>query len=185
MRIDRTQAITLGIVTALVAGFAGLVWWPLHRSIQSDRAAIESLESQLATVADRRQTLADLAETVRRLKQTAKRQSRRIASPDEMPTILREISVRIDGHALRGDGMTTGETIEHERVRGLPVGLTVGGPSRSVLALVESIERMPRMVQVDRLQISRRAGPGPRSEAVVDARMRLMAYLASPEEGQR
>lgn len=184
MRIDRTQAITLGIVAALVVGFAGLVWWPMHRSIEQDRASIRSLESQLATVADRRQMLVNLAEEVRRLERRVSDQQRRIAAADEMPAILREISLRIEGRTLRGDGITTGEVIEQDRIRGLPVELTVGGSSRSVLELVESIERMPRMVQVDRLQIARRGEPGVDARSEVDAHLRLMAYLEAPEEGK-
>lgn len=185
MRVDRSQAIAGGLTLALLLGFGALVWWPMSRSINADRSAIRSLETRLNMVQDQRESLVELSEQVRSLRAEVAGQRRTIASPDEMPAILREISLRIERAALQGEGITTGEMIEEQRVRALPVELTVGGTAPSVLALVESIETMPRLVQVDRLQINRSDEPGPADDATVHAQMRLTAYLASPEGGGR
>lgn len=185
MRVDRRQAVIGGVLTALVLGFAGGVWWPMRQAIQADRRAIQTLETKLSMVDHRRQTMVDLAEEVRRLNAELRGRRRVIAPAGEMPAILRQISLQIERAALRSEGITTGETIDQKHVRALPVELFVGGSASSVLDFVESIESMPRLVQVDRLQIANGDEPRPSKEPTVNAQMRLTAYLQAPEGGGR
>jgi len=185
MKVDRTQAVMLGVILAMVAGFAAMVWWPMHSEARQKRDRIKSLESKLSLIEDRRRALGRLEEEVERLRRRVETQTRTIAPADQMPEILRQISLHIEASGLEGEGITTGEAIDKRHVRALPVELTVGGPGPEVFRLIRSIESMPRLVQVDRLKVGRLEAPGYDDDPTVHAELRLTAYLASQAGGGR
>jgi Tfp pilus assembly protein PilO len=173
----RLGLIGLGVLLAVGVG----LWLPTWLGIESLRVDITRAEQRLGIARGRTDGLARLARQVDQLRTQVANNSRIIPEQAELASVLRKLSVQLDHHRLTGKGMSTGEPKPIEDCLGLPVGMTVAGDGRNVLAFIESVEQMPRMIQVDAYELD----AGDEHRGRVEARIQLTAFYSPAEEASQ
>jgi len=170
----RIGLICLGVLLVVGVG----LWLPTWLSIKDLRVDIAKAEERLGIARGRTDGLAKLAREVDQLRTQVSTNSRIIPEQAELANVLRKLSVQLDHHGLTGKGMSTGEPKPIEDCLGLPVGMTVVGAGRDVLAFIEAVERMPRMIQVDAFELD----SGEKHNGQVEARVELTTFYSPADE---
>ncbi len=180
MRASKSQVRLASIIAIAVAVYAALAWWPLMRDIQRTRQQIATGEKELGITRGRTDGLAQLAHRVDQLRARSAMNNKDIPASAEVAGVLRQLSLEIEAASLTGQGISTRESQKRDEVIELPVELSFAGPSTAVFGFVERIENMPRLIQVDSMQIQRNADKG----GTVDAAVRLRTFFSPGQEGR-
>ncbi len=170
--------IGLIVFVVIVLGGVGL-WLPAWLNIKDMHGQIAKAEEQLGIARGRTDGLAQLAREVEQLRSQVATNNRIIPAQAELANVLRQLSVQLDEHGLTGKGMSTGEARPVADCQGLPVSLTVTGRGQDVLKFVQSVESLPRMIQVESLAM----GTGKDQDGRVEADLELTTFFSSSEQG--
>jgi Tfp pilus assembly protein PilO len=177
MLVDREQLRATIVVVAIVLVFVVGLWAPLSNRAGELEAEILKLEGDLGVTRGRTDGLGELASEVDRLQAKVAETNKLIPQQGELAGLLRELSTQIETEALTDQNLATGSQQVSDEYATLPVELTFSGDSPAVFRFVRRVERMPRLVQVERLFIDRRD----EAEGVVSAEMDLKTFFYTTE----
>lgn len=181
MRVNQAKLKFAGILAFAAACFFALLWWPMVSSIKQVQAEIVQAEADLGLTRGRTDGLTQLAQRVDDLRAQAALNNKEIPDSAEMAAVLRQLSLQIERADLAGQGISTFDSEKRDEVIEVPVELTFSGRSPLVFSFVEQIEDMPRLVQVDSLQIA----TDPQDPRQVNARVRVRTFFSPGPQVER
>lgn len=180
MPVDKAQLRFALVVVGLVAVYAAGLMWPQVRAFRELNGRIAQAEQELGLTKGRTDGLAILAGEVDALRRAAGENNKEIPNHEELAKVLHDISVQIEAENLTGQGISTQPTVEKQDYVTLPVDLTFRGNSVSVFRFIDRIEAMPRLMQVESVNVIKNAD----DPSTVQAVLRLMTYFRQGEGGK-
>lgn len=190
MSSERKQLLPYAIASLLVVGVGLGLILPLYAKTRDVRSEIAQLEHDLGIQRGRTDGLSALAMQVADLREQAARNNKTIPSQIELANLLRELDDQIEAERLTSRGISTEQAVEQEETTRLPLELTLYGPAPAIFRFIDRVESMPRMIQVDELEIERdfAAENRRRSDAEikpghVEARVRLNTFYSGRDGG--
>lgn len=177
MSIDRRTLWMLGGLVLAVAAYAGGVWWPSQSRMRQLRQDIAQAEKDLGIARDRTDGLSRLVGEVDDLRARVNSTNKIIPVADEMASVLRTLSVYVEDQDLAGQGLSTEPTIVAPNYLTMPVRIQFTGDSLSAFEFVHRLESMPKMVQVEELEMKKQEG----TDGDVQATLKLNTYFTATE----
>ncbi len=177
MRIDRSQMVWGSIFAGVILVFGVGLWLPASFKIRKLKAEIVKTEHDLGITRGRTNGHALLKVQVDDLRQRVASNNKVISSVGESAKLLRELSLKLETADLIDQGYSALKNVIEEDVIASPVELTFRGSSVKVFDFIERVERMPRMMHVDSLEMEL-----DRETGDLEAKLLLTIYY-SGEEG--
>lgn len=177
----------LGAAVAAALLMLGLGVGPLvfnHFEKRSLEARIEAAERELGMDRGPAESLDELKHAVADLRDRLSGSQQYVPEAPELAGVLRGLTDALSGFAPSDQSIETQATRAYARYSVIPIFVRFEGDFLSTYGTLRSIERMPRMVRIDRLSIrrlkpDRPAPPGAMPRAEVD--LELSTFYA-PEQ---
>jgi len=136
-----------GVGTGLIA--------PRWAAIRAVRAEISKLEADLGIQRGRTDGLSALAMRVETLRERVESHNKVVPERVELAQLLRELNRRIEAEDLTSQGISTGRMEAGVETTALPLELTLSGDGPAIFRFIDRVESMPRVIQIDFLELKR------------------------------
>ncbi|MEO1237306.1 MAG: type 4a pilus biogenesis protein PilO [Planctomycetota bacterium] len=186
MRIRKDQALVAGAIASAVLAFTFGVWLPESRALRELDARIAAAQAELGpdflepTSMDRQQREVD------EMRDRLESADRYVPDSPDLASVLRSLTEAVESRGVRGQQFRTSPTRRHRRYCEVPIELEFSDTFLSAYAVLEEIERMPRLVRVDALSF-RATSREPAADAPTptSATFRLSSFYTEPQEPKR
>jgi Tfp pilus assembly protein PilO len=145
----------LGLV-AIAVGLVGLLVVPSVRSLGAYHEDIARAEAELARPNSGPEMIERLGARLGALERMSGDGMTPIPDEAGVATLISSLSVMLDDLGLDRREITTGKTKTHEEASSLPMSIQLEGPFLSIAGALQRVERLPRLVRVQRLRIDAR-----------------------------
>lgn len=178
MHVERDQARTLLATGVLAAAFVAAMWLPHAMKERNLRQRIEKAQASINQDRAKVEGLAELSSQVVSLRNEVESSHRYVASEEEIPAMLRELSRELEARRVTDQEIQTQAVIEASNYRILPVTLKFKGSIESVMGFLSRLETMRQVIRVNRFELTRNQDP---SVTVLAARIELSVFHAQSE----
>ena len=153
MRIEKDQIITLGVITLVLV--AGLVvgWIPANNAIKQHKQELSTLKSKLAKHQMQTADLAKVSMKVKQLKSELDSAPKQLSKEVELASLLRQLSSNLQTQQVADQTIITRSMERGEDFNLMPLRLTFKTDYVSVFAFLQTVEKMPRLMHLSRLEI--------------------------------
>ncbi|MEO0586500.1 MAG: type 4a pilus biogenesis protein PilO, partial [Planctomycetota bacterium] len=150
------------------------------RSVQSrQQDRIDEASRQLGLSPGANAELVRLYDEVEQMRHELDAAQQRIPAQDEIAQVVRGISEALALHAADQPVLTTGQTEHYATHSLIPVQVTFNADFLNTYRVLDALQRMPRLIRVDRLTISRDAERGDGNATV---ELDVAAFFSRPAE---
>jgi Tfp pilus assembly protein PilO len=174
MSTDRKQLLQYAIAVLVVGGIGLGLIMPLWHNTKQTRLEIGQLERDLGIKRGRTDGLSALAMEVDGLRSRIAANNKVIPPRIELAEVLRELSVQIESENLVSQGISTEAAVDGTDYTALPLELTLSGRAPAIFRFVDRIESMPRMIQVNSLDIE----TDKPTDQAVEAKVKLHTFYS-------
>lgn len=151
----RRSDLLLGMGWAATVGLGvGLLVVPPARNGADLRREIASLKSELAVPTDGPEMIQRLQGDLETLKSFGKGRMTPIPPTSDIAGLMKSLSTTLAEIGLAQRDITTRAVREVDDTSSMPVSLTLEGPFAKVYAALGAIEALPRLVRIERLQLT-------------------------------
>lgn len=181
MRLDKEQLTMLVVAIVVVGGAGAAIWMPARQQRQALQQRIDRAQQKLEK-ARQSPSLSKWHQSVASLEQRLANSRQRVPSQEELAKVLRGLS---DVLAKRGVTEQEVSTAPAERFGSFgvtPVTVKFTGSCPDAHAVVKRIEQMPRLIQVDRLEVNH---PEPKQPGAVRVYLELSAFFKRKQAESR
>lgn len=166
-----------GGVAAIVATL-GLAWWFVYRPLEAARGEASLRCQEIALLLGSADRLHAEKVALERSSREAREQEERLLArvPNEAheAEFLRQISGLAKDAGLVLRDYRPGQAREQAKCSAMEIALTCAGPYEALCRFLDGIEKLPRLVNVSRLEVD-----GSPSDGGYAAKMTLMIYFAA------
>ncbi len=146
----RAPALGLAVIAF---GMIALIVAPTVRTLSAYDRDIERAEAELARPNSGPELIAQLEERLDALERLSGDGMTPIPDHADVARLISSLSGMLDELGLNRREVTTGATKIHDEASSLPMSVQLEGPFIAIARAVERIERLPRLVRVQRLRI--------------------------------
>ncbi len=148
-RSDLALSAGLGLLAAAAAGLSVMPQMHRERSLGTQ---IDGLQAELAKPDGGPELVRRLESDLTTLREFGKGRMTPIPADSEVAGLMKSISATLDSLGLDKRDITTRTPKAFEGASSMPVTITLVGPFLQIVAAVESIETLPRLVRVERFR---------------------------------
>lgn len=177
MRVERDQVILVAAITAVLVGFGVLGYMPIRSGRQESKERIDVYKAQLASDLAGARQLPKLREEVAALQEALGGSQRDVPTQSELASLLRTLSSELDRQQVTDKEVQTRAIQSGADYNVLPVSLRFTGTFGAVYGFVRQIESMPRLIRIDRLELS----GTPDGAGRLTARIELSTFFTAGE----
>ena len=181
MRIEKDQMLTLGAVVMAAVVFVFAVWMPSRaRSAElGDRQDAAKAELGLAPNADAERTR--LETEVIALRERVNGAQQKVPERDEIAEVVRGINQSLKKHGVTQQEMVTRKASRFAHYSTIPITIEYQSSFPVVFGALKQIERMPRLIRVDRLSVQ---GDADNAAAPLEVHMQLSTFYTRSNGGR-
>jgi Tfp pilus assembly protein PilO len=179
MRINRSQVRLALVIVGLSLAFIFALWLPQQGRERRLQARIEAAQQQRVAERDHAADLANLSRTVAQLRTTVAQAPRSVPPQGEMAALLRQLTAEAGQDRLGQQEVGTQQVIVGTDFCLMPLNLSMKGSFPAVFAYLDRIESLPRIMQINRLDVS---GNAAKPADPVAVRIELSAFFLPAEE---
>ncbi|MEM6334058.1 MAG: type 4a pilus biogenesis protein PilO [Planctomycetota bacterium] len=165
------------IVACLLVGLCVDLPFRSVQSRQQDR--IDESSRQLGLTPGATEELSRLYDEVEQMRDELDGSKQRVPAQDEIAQVVRGISEALVLHAADQPVLTTGKTEHYATHSLIPVQVSFNADFLNTYRVLDALQRMPRLIRVDRLTISRDAERGDGNATV---ELEVAAFFSRPGE---
>lgn len=185
-RLQKSHKLAIAATTALLPMilFYFFVYAPKSTEIVTLQKAVTTLESELKTVKVKAGKLDEQQAMMKEMEEKFMEAS--VVMPDnkEIPSLLTNISSQGTGSGLDLLSFTPGDEIPKEFYAEIPVSLSVKGTYHNLGYFLDTISKLPRIVNVANLSIS--TPTMEEGEMMLSTKLSLVTYkFIEPAKGQK
>jgi len=151
--IEKDQLITLGVVVALAGVFAFAVWMPANRKSQALDRRIDAAKSELGMTPVAKDELIQLNSAVTELRAVVNGAQQYVPIDDEIAHVVRGVNEALKAHGVTEQEMVTRQAQRYAHYNTIPISIEYESSFPVVFGALREIEKMPRLIRVDRLGI--------------------------------
>lgn len=150
-RVVLIPGVVLGAATMLgVAGFILPAW----RSGQRTEAEIALMRAELARPTDGPEIITGLANRLQQMRTTSRERMVPIPETSDVAGLMTRLSAVLNKLGLTQREITTGAETTIDDTAALPMSVTLRGDFTSIHRAIAEIERLPRLVRVERVRMA-------------------------------
>jgi Tfp pilus assembly protein PilO len=177
---DRDQLKVLAVLLIVVGGFGAGIWLPARAERQTLQKRITEARQKLAKARES-PSLRKWNQAVGNLRTKIDQSRQRVPRQDEMAEVLRGLSEVLNTRHVDDREVMTRDMQRFGRFGLIPIEVTFRGTFKDAYAVMQRIEQMPRLVQVDRLEL----GSNQRAEEQgLSVQLKLSAFFARREQAK-
>lgn len=139
-------------ILAVVGGF-GFIWpaWNANQALQSE---IRVMKAELARPTDGPEIITGLANRLHEMRTTSRERMVPIPETSDVAGLMTRLSAVLNRLGLTQREITTGSETLVDETASLPMSVTIRGGFTQIYHAIREIERLPRLVRVQRLRLS-------------------------------
>lgn len=137
----------------IVIGAFGLLW-PAWRANEALRAEIRVMRAELSRPTDGPEIIAGLADRLHELKSSSRERMIPIPETSDVAGLMTRLSAVLNRLGLSQREITTGSETMVDQTASLPMSVTLRGGFTQIYNAIREIERLPRLVRVQRLRLA-------------------------------
>ncbi len=168
MRIERDQLMLIGTMVAMFGAFIAFGYMPIHGQRKQARGQIEAYRTQLGMDLAGSKELPKLEAEVVALREACSGAQRDVPTQSELASLLRALSSELDRQHATDKEVQTRAVVQGADYNVLPVSLRFSSSFRSVYAFLRQVESMPRLIRIDRMELTNKPDSGGRLNAHIE-----------------
>jgi Tfp pilus assembly protein PilO len=180
MRIEPDTKATLAVLGVILVGLAGAIGWPRFQERGELEARIEAHKKQLGVDRAGAQGFAELRHRVDELRQQALTTKKTVPPTSELADLLRTLTSDLNAQDMQKLEVQTEAIVEGPDFNVIPLSLKFEGGYDGVFGFVRSVEAMPRLTRINKLEIV----STPRQPELVSVRLELTTFSATGAQTQ-
>ncbi len=181
MRFEKDQMMTVGAVVALAAIFVFAVWMPSRaRSAELDRK-IDTAKAELGMTPVAQAELTQLHAQVLALREQVNGAQRYVPRNDEIAEVVRGINESLKSHGVTDQEMVTRRAEAFANYSTIPLSIEYQSSFPVVFGALKEIEKMPRLIRVDRLSVR---GDASSAATPLEVQMQLSTFYTRTNGGR-
>lgn len=182
MSIEKDQLITLGLVVALAGVFAFAVWMPAKKKHQAFDERIDAAKSELGMTPVAKDELIALNTRVSELQTVVNGAQQYVPVDDEIAHVVRGVNEALKAYGVTEQEMVTRQAQRYAHYNTIPVSIEYQSSFPVVFGALQEIEKMPRLIRVDRLSVM---GDSDDPAQPLEVQMELSTFYSRGQEAQR
>lgn len=140
------------VLLILVGGFGFI--WPAWRTNQALDREIRVMRAELARPTDGPEIIAGLADRLREMQTNSRERMVPIPETSNVAGLMTRLSAVLNRLGLTQREITTGAETMVDQTASLPMSVTLRGSFSQIYSALREIERLPRLVRVQRLRLA-------------------------------
>lgn len=185
MTRDRgTMTTIICIVLGMGLGFGVLVL-PMYRSARETYGEIADLEYRIENSAAETELLEGLADKLDLTRERISGDFREVPARPDMASLMSALTLPVDGRAVADQTFTAGvpgpiASLKDDSVAALPLKIEMLASFPTCFALVQTVERLPRLVRISSLRMEQSRS----HENLLDIEIELQAVFEVPAKAE-
>jgi Tfp pilus assembly protein PilO len=153
MNIERKQVLLIAVIAAMVAGFAMLLYRPLHNRIKAVRAGREARVIATAQAKSNMEQIPALKSQLASLESQVRDFDARIPAGRGLGSFLQSLTEAMNSHNLKDQVIVPDAEIAMEGVVCIPVKIQCSGTVHEIFAFLKSMQAVERLMRIERVEV--------------------------------